>query len=44
MAFDPLDIGDGIVLTMVKLEDCEELFNLVDSNRPYLREWVSWEP
>ena len=42
MAFDPLDIGDSIVLTIVQAEDAEEIFNLVDGNRDYLRKWFPW--
>ena len=42
MTFDPLDIGDGIVLTTVQSEDAEEIFALIDSNRDYLREWFPW--
>ncbi len=42
MAFDTLDIGDGITLTMVQPEDAEGIFALIDSNRDYLREWFPW--
>ena len=43
MAFDTLDIGDGIVLlTKVQPEDAEDVFALIDSNRDYLREWFPW--
>ena len=42
MAFDPLDIGDSITLTMVQPEDAEDIFALIDSNRDYLREWFPW--
>ncbi len=37
MAFDTLDIGDGIVLAGVQPEDAREIFALIDSNRDYLR-------
>ena len=33
MAFDTLNIGDGIVLTKVQPEDAEDVFALIDSNR-----------
>ena len=42
MAFDTLDIGDGIVLRKVQPEDAEDVFALIDSNRDYLREWFPW--
>ena len=42
MAFDKLDIDDGITLTRVRSEDAEEIFALVERSRDYLREWMSW--
>lgn len=42
MAFDKLDIDDGITLTRVHAEDAEEMFALVETCRDYLREWMSW--
>ncbi len=42
MAFDKLEIDDGITLTRVRSEDAEEIFTLVERCRDYLREWVPW--
>ena len=42
MAFDKLDIDDGITLTRVRSEDAEEIFALVERCRDDLREWMSW--
>ena len=42
MAFNPLYIGDGIVLALVQPEDAGEIFALVNANRGYLREWLPW--
>ena len=42
MAFDTLDIGDGIVLTKVQPEDADDIFALIDSNRDHLRAWFPW--
>ena len=41
MAFDKLDIDDGITLTRARSDDAEEIFALVDGCRDYLREWMS---
>jgi ribosomal-protein-serine acetyltransferase len=35
-------IGPGISLEIVKEEDAESLFAVVDANRAYLRRWLPW--
>ena len=35
-------VDSNIVLNMVKLEDAEEIFSLVDTSRDYLRKWLPW--
>ncbi len=35
-------IGDGASLAPLTLEDVDELFALVDSNRDHLRPWMPW--
>ncbi len=42
MAFDKLDIDDGITLTRVRSEDAEEIFALMERCRDYLQEWMWW--
>ncbi len=42
MAFDKLEIDDGITLTRVRSEDADEIFALVERCRDYLREWMPW--
>jgi ribosomal-protein-serine acetyltransferase len=37
-----LRIDDDIVLKILKPEDADSLFSLVDSNRFYLRQWLPW--
>jgi ribosomal-protein-serine acetyltransferase len=37
-----LRIDDDIVLKILKPEDADSLFSLVDSNRFYLRRWLPW--
>ena len=37
-----LNVDSSIVLSLVKLEDAEEIFTLVDVSRNYLREWLPW--
>ncbi len=37
-----LNVDSLIVLSLVKLEDAEEIFTLVDVSRNYLREWLPW--
>ncbi len=36
------DIGDGASLALLSLDDSDELFALVDSNRDHLRPWMPW--
>ncbi len=40
MAF--LQVDDDIALKRLDQEDAEVIFNLVDKNREYLREWLPW--
>jgi ribosomal-protein-serine acetyltransferase len=37
-----LNVDSHIVLTLVKPEDAEEIFTLVDVSRNYLRKWLPW--
>ena len=37
-----LNVDRFTVLSLVKLEDAEEIFALVDTSRNYLREWLPW--
>jgi ribosomal-protein-serine acetyltransferase len=37
-----LVVDDNIVLKILVLEDADELFSLIDSNRLYLRQWLPW--
>jgi ribosomal-protein-serine acetyltransferase len=37
-----IDVDSHIVLSLVKLEDAEEIFTLVDVSRNYLRNWLPW--
>jgi ribosomal-protein-serine acetyltransferase len=37
-----LKVTDALELRPHKLEDAELLFNLVDKNRAYLRQWLPW--
>ncbi|ASN03839.1 GNAT family N-acetyltransferase [Virgibacillus necropolis] len=36
------EIDEDLTLQLMELEDAEELFNLTDSGRTYLREWLPW--
>jgi ribosomal-protein-serine acetyltransferase len=38
----PLDIGDGVMLTLTSVEDAAEAFTVVDAERDRLREWLPW--
>ncbi len=38
------DLGDGVVIRTLTLDDADELFALVDANRARLRDWMIWEP
>ena len=37
-----LNIDGEVELRLVDVEECEDLFNLTDQNRAYLREWLPW--
>lgn len=37
-----ITIDDDLMLRAVREEDAETLFQLVDANREYLREWLPW--
>ena len=37
-----LKVDEEIVLKIFELDDAGILFDLVESNRSYLREWVPW--
>jgi len=37
-----LKVTDGIELKLVEEQHAQEIFNLTDANRPYLREWLPW--
>ena len=41
MSFEK-QVDSNIMLNIVKLEDAEELFSLVDLSRNYLRKWLPW--
>lgn len=36
------ELDGGVVLSQLTLEDADELFALVDKNRPYLRRWLDF--
>lgn len=36
------EIDDDLTLTLMQIDDAEELFHLTDTSRTYLREWLSW--
>jgi ribosomal-protein-serine acetyltransferase len=38
------DLGGGAVIRTLALDDAQELFDLVESNRERLRPWMPWEP
>ena len=38
----PLDLGDGIVLRLLRVEDAEEVFALARANRDRLAPWMPW--
>ena len=40
--FTALNVDRFTVLSLVELEDAEEIFSLVDASRNYLREWLPW--
>ncbi|MEO0896524.1 MAG: GNAT family protein [Bacteroidota bacterium] len=37
-----LTAGAGVSLRSLRLEDINRLFELIEENRPHLREWLSW--
>jgi ribosomal-protein-serine acetyltransferase len=37
-----LKVDDEITLKELEIETAEKLFGLIDTNREYLREWLSW--
>jgi len=37
-----LNISDNLLIKTLRSEDSNPLFNLVDGNREYLRQWLSW--
>ena len=37
-----LKVDEKIILKILELDDATTLFNLVESNRSYLREWIPW--
>jgi ribosomal-protein-serine acetyltransferase len=37
-----LPIGRQADLRPIRQEDATELFSLIEANRPYLREWLTW--
>jgi ribosomal-protein-serine acetyltransferase len=38
----PLDLGDGLVLTLTTTAEADEIYLAVDSDRDRLREWLPW--
>ena len=36
------ELGQGARLAVVRAEDADELFELVDASRMFLREWLPW--
>ena len=40
----PIQVDGEITLKLAELEDAEVLFELVEENRAYLQEWLSWVP
>ena len=36
------DLGDGVLVDRLDLEDSDELFALIDDNRAYLRRWLDF--
>ena len=37
-----ITVSEQLVLTPLELRDADELFELTDRNRPYLRHWLPW--
>lgn len=38
----PLDLGDGVVLRLLRVEDAEEVFAVARANRDRLAPWMPW--
>jgi ribosomal-protein-serine acetyltransferase len=38
----PLDLGDGVVLRLLRVEDAEEVFAVAGANRDRLAPWMPW--
>ncbi|MEN9520262.1 MAG: hypothetical protein RLZZ381_2850 [Cyanobacteriota bacterium] len=38
----PYNVNESTILSLVELEDAEEIFALVDTSRDRLREWLPW--
>ncbi|ASK61816.1 RimJ/RimL family protein N-acetyltransferase [Virgibacillus phasianinus] len=36
------EIDEDLTLKLMQIDDAEELFNLTDASRSYLREWLPW--
>lgn len=36
------EVDEHITLRQLNLQDANQLFALIDSNRSYLREWLPW--
>jgi ribosomal-protein-serine acetyltransferase len=41
-ALFPIDLGDGVRLTLTVASEAEEVFAIVDRERDRLREWLPW--
>ena len=37
-----LQVADAVVLRQISENDAQELTDLIDCNRKYLREWLPW--
>lgn len=37
-----IKVDDDLQLRLLQMEDADQLFDMTDSNRPYLREWLPW--
>ena len=42
LPYEIINVDDHITLRQLKLNEADELFNLVDGNRHYLAEWLPW--
>jgi ribosomal-protein-serine acetyltransferase len=41
-ALFPIDLGDGVALTLTTAAEADEIFAVVDRERDRLREWLPW--